>query len=107
MTYDFTNYVKVFKIFGYAACADASLVAGFEKVALFQDASGGFTHVAKQLSSGSWTSKLGGCEDIEHMSVDALTSEDYGAPAVYLHRRITIWRKLKSLMKSLLSRSKN
>jgi len=107
MTYNFANYVGVFELAGYTLCSDASFVKGFEKVAIFQDVSGEFTHVAKQLATGSWTSKLGKCEDIEHMTVDVLISTDYGKPAVYLHRKITIWRKLKKLRISLLSRLKS
>ncbi len=104
MAYTLENYVKVFELFGYASCHDASLIAGFEKVAIYQDYDGSFTHVARQLPAGTWISKLGRCEDIEHNNIDALTSTDYGVPAVYLQRKIAIWRRLRLLVTSLLSR---
>jgi hypothetical protein len=38
---------------------------GFEKVALYGN-NLFYTHAARQLPNGKWTSKLGSCEDIEH-----------------------------------------
>jgi hypothetical protein len=105
MTYAFENYVKVFELFGYTSCSDESLVVGVEKVAIYRASDGSFTHVARQLPSGVWISKLGQCEDIEHKTPDALTSTDYGVPSVYLQRRISIWRKIKWRLTSLLFRS--
>jgi hypothetical protein len=83
------------------------LIPGFEKVAIYQHDDGGFTHVARQLYTGVWISKLGPYEDIEHKTPDALNSEDYGVPAVYLQRRLSIWIKLGRLMTFLWFRLKN
>jgi hypothetical protein len=44
---------------GYTACSDGALEPGFEKVAIFATADE-YTHAARQLPSGTWTSKLGG-----------------------------------------------
>ena len=56
---------KAFRSLGYEACPDESLEPSFEKVALY-----GFgffyTHAARQLANGKWTSKFGKAEDIEH-----------------------------------------
>jgi hypothetical protein len=71
-------FQSLFSKFGYALCAGAELEKGFEKVALFGDTQGVPTHVARQLPSGRWTSKLGHAEDIEH-DLDALESDLYGA----------------------------
>jgi hypothetical protein len=50
---------QLFKALGYEDCGtDASLEVGFEKVALF-GRSLLYTHAARQLESGKWTSKLG------------------------------------------------
>lgn len=57
---------------GFAPCADGCLEADFVKLAIFADEEG-FTHVARQLSSGRWTSKLGADCDIEH-DLEALVS---------------------------------
>ena len=58
--------VQVFKSLGFEECGlNASLEPGFDKVALFGD-SLCYTHAARQLPIGKWTSKLGKAEDIEH-----------------------------------------
>jgi hypothetical protein len=55
---------------------DASLEPGFEKVALY---GGGllYTHAARQLPTGKWTSKLGKAEDIEHETPDDVAGGIY------------------------------
>jgi hypothetical protein len=59
---------RTFSAIGYVDCGlDAVLEPGFEKVALFGD-SLYYTHAARQLPNGKWTSKLGEGEDIEHDS---------------------------------------
>jgi len=45
------------------------------------------THVARQLPSGRWTSKMGFLEDIEH-TVDALRGFYYGAVTQILKRAV-------------------
>ena len=82
-------YVLVFEQLGYQACLDDSLEPGFEKVALYTGTHGRPTHVARQLASGSWTSKLGRLEDIEHPTLEALEGREYGAVAAILKRPIS------------------
>ena len=55
----------VFEHLGFVSCVDGELVDGIEKIALYAS-DGEFRHVARQLPSGRWTSKLGGDRDIEH-----------------------------------------
>ncbi len=63
---------------GYEDChMDAGLEPGFEKVALYGN-NFLYTHVARQLVSGKWTSKIGFLEDIEHESPEDLTGAEYG-----------------------------
>ncbi|HVS40257.1 MAG TPA: hypothetical protein VMS17_32160 [Gemmataceae bacterium] len=52
---------------------DVQLKNGIEKLAIYGDADG-YTHVARQLTNGRWTSKVGELQDIEHESPDDLTS---------------------------------
>ena len=82
------NSLKIlFEGVGYRECASDELEVGFEKVAIFVDGDGLPTHVARQLSSGNWTSKLGHWEDIEHQSLRALAgSPKYGTVALLLRR---------------------
>ena len=59
------TFITLFESQGFERCEIEGAEAGFEKIALFvEDAY--FTHVARQLPSGRWTSKLGNDVDIEH-----------------------------------------
>lgn len=48
------------------------LEAGIEKIAIYVDANGVPTHAARQLADGTWTSKLGEWEDIQHKTLEAM-----------------------------------
>jgi hypothetical protein len=78
-------FTAAFLTIGFVVCGDESLEPGFEKVALFADAAGLPSHAARQRPSGTWTSKLGNAEDIEH-DLRALEGEIYGAVALILRR---------------------
>ena len=60
---------------------------GIEKLVLYADEHGEPIHVARQLPSGAWTSKLGASEDIEHRVLAALEGTLYGKVARLLRRR--------------------
>jgi hypothetical protein len=69
----------MFRTFGYEDCgSDWSLEPGYAKVALY--ASGGwvYTHAARQLPTGKWTSKLGKDIDIEHDDPAVVAGGLYG-----------------------------
>jgi hypothetical protein len=69
---------QAFLALGYTDCEmDGSLEVGFLKVALY-GSGGAYTHAARQLPSGKWTSKLGKGEDIEHDAPEDVTSGVYG-----------------------------
>ena len=70
---------------GFEACEDGELVHGVEKIALFADERT-WTHVARQLESGRWTSKLGSDCDIEH-ELEALEGFD-DSPDAYRYGRV-------------------
>lgn len=73
---------------GFEPCPDGNPEPGWEKVALY--AAGAFgTHAARQLSGGTWTSKLGRQEDIEHDTAEALAGGVYGEVFRYLKRPVT------------------
>jgi len=61
----------------------------FEKVAIYVDEDGSLTHAARQFDNGSWTSKLGSWQDIEHRTLQALerTASIYGYGNVSLFLR--------------------
>jgi hypothetical protein len=80
------NFEKAFETLGYKRCEDEHLEAGFEKVALYADRGGDPTHMARQLPSGFWTSKLGDLEDIEHETLEQLNGTHYGRPVAFFKR---------------------
>jgi len=83
------TYISLFESLGYQLCDNADLEPGFEKVAFFQDPDGRVSRVSKQAESGSWITKIGRGELIEHTDLDALTSEKYGEVTQLLRRPIS------------------
>ncbi len=80
-------FAQAFVTLGYEPCDSNELEPGFEKIAIYVSQYGEPTHVAKQLSSSRWTSKLGNWEDIEH-SFEGLENSPYGSVAQVLRRRL-------------------
>jgi hypothetical protein len=74
-----------FGTLGYTACENAEWEPGYEKVALFANASRLPTHAARQLENGRWTSKLGQLERIEHALRD-LEGTEYGSVVLVMKR---------------------
>jgi hypothetical protein len=78
-----------FETLGYEVCQDGSLEPALEKIAIYVNNDGVPTHAARQLSSGSWVSKLGFDVDIEHTHPDAVGGDEgdgYGSIALYMAR---------------------
>lgn len=80
-----------FLLCGFEDCESAEPEHGFDKVA-FYAAGATFKHVAKQLPSGRWSSKLGSDCDIEHDLTDLIRLESpypgyqYGEIAGFMRR---------------------
>lgn len=85
---DLNALISCFEAIGYILCDNDELEDGFEKVALFADQWGVWTHAAKQLDNGHWSSKLGDCEDIMHEKPYHLNSKLYGQVACCMKRVI-------------------
>ncbi len=79
-------FSAAFATLGYVPCAGSDLADGFEKIALYATEDETPTHAARQLPSGSWTSKLGEWEVIEHETLDAVNCPEYGKATKYLKR---------------------
>lgn len=71
------SLILLFNTLGYAECDSDAQEAGYEKVALYAK-DGDWTHAARQLANGRWTSKLGMYEDIEHVSPEDMSGDLYG-----------------------------
>jgi hypothetical protein len=78
---------EAFRALGYEACDDAALERGFEKVALYGNNTF-YTHAARQLPDGKWTSKLGSEEDIEHDTPEDVADGVYGAIVQFMKRTL-------------------
>ena len=52
--------VSVFETLGYELCAGDHLEDGYQKVALYVDQQGYWSHAARQEEDGAWSSKLKG-----------------------------------------------
>ncbi len=80
------SLVRVFERMGYVLCDSSEREPGYEKIAIYGD-EGRYTHAARQLTEdGSWTSKLGPEDDINHANLDALTGGAYGNVVAILRR---------------------
>ena len=80
------NFITAFETLGYEPTEKDHLEPGFEKVAVYVDANGVPTHMARQRESGMWTSKLGPQEDIDHDTLEDLEGGVYGHVARVLRR---------------------
>jgi hypothetical protein len=80
-------YIAAYETVGFIECADDALEAGFERIAIYA-VHGEVQHVARQISNGAWTSKLGDVWDIEHATLDGVESPDYGTPVAFMKRPI-------------------
>ena len=81
------NFIAAFRTLGYRPCEfNEALEPEFEKVAIYIGDNGRPTHMARQLESGKWTSKLGeGC-DIEHDYLRGVEGVAYGRAVQILKR---------------------
>lgn len=81
--------MSAFEQLDYAVCDSDALETEYEKVALYVDKDGFWTHAAKQCEDGQWASKLGNLEDIIHRTPHALSGPDpaYGQVACFMKRR--------------------
>lgn len=72
------SLVEVFEHLGYRQNnGSVEPETDFDKVALFSK-DGDWTHAARQLPNGWWTSKCGVFEDLEHETLETLTGDLYG-----------------------------
>ena len=80
-------FSDAFSTLNYVECADGTLEAGFEKLALYAK-DGKPTHMARQLAMGTWTSKLGNSNDISHDSPAGVSGTSYGTVIKFMRRKI-------------------
>lgn len=80
------SWMGAFEVHGFRVCESGDIETGFEKIAIYTDDHRFPNHVARQLRDGTWTSKLGPDEDIEHPNLDGLDGNIYGRTEVFMRR---------------------
>ena len=80
------DLVAAFRTLGFVECEEQELVSGFEQVAIYARAQLDYTHAARQLPSGKWTSKLGPWELIEHDTPQDVAGGVYGTIFQFMKR---------------------
>jgi hypothetical protein len=81
-------FIATFQLEGYKVCEGAEHEEGFEKVAIYATDKREPKHMARQLETGVWKSKLGDAWDIEHQDVDGVAGKRYGRPSVFMRRQL-------------------
>jgi hypothetical protein len=82
-----TSFIRAFATLGFERAASGDYESEYEKVAVFASHDGVPTHMARQLNDGSWTSKLGGLEDIRHSELNGVAGAEYGNVVAFLQRK--------------------
>jgi len=78
---------SAFEKVGFELCTSPDLEPNYDKVALYIDKDGLWSHAAKQREGGDWSSKLGNSEDIAHKSPHCFDGSIYGNVCYYMRRR--------------------
>ena len=100
------NFLRAFEIQGFSRCKTEDHEYGYEKVALYVNADGTPTHMARELGDGIWHSKLGSEQDIRHYGLHAVENQEYGKASHFLRKRIpgiSRWHILKMRLLKIFS----
>jgi len=71
-------YIIAFECLGYEKCKNSRHEKGYKKVAIYTNNKGQVEHMARQIKTGKWVSKLGKAEDIIHENLTDIEGEVYG-----------------------------
>lgn len=80
------GWTEVFALHNYRECDSDAFDPDFEKIAIYIQPDDSPSHVARQIGSGTWSSKLGISFDIEHETLNSLEGDEYGKVAVIMQR---------------------
>ena len=81
------SLVEVFAGLGFERCEDGRSEDGIQKIALYANSAGDWTHAAVQQPNGRWRSKMGGGPLIEHHSPESLSDGPYGKVHCIMRRK--------------------
>jgi hypothetical protein len=82
--------ISFFAKYGFCLTENSEFEEHFEKIAIYIH-EGKYSHVARQLPNGRWTSKLGGLEDIEHDLTELendIPIYGYGKAQIFMAKKI-------------------
>ena len=81
------NLIKVYEFVGFVRTANGAPEPGFDKIAIYEHpGANGYSHAARLLPDGWWTSKLGAEDDIRHRTLECLHSDELGRAAYFMKR---------------------
>jgi hypothetical protein len=89
------DWVRALRLNNFEVTDNWELEARLEKVAIYVNEDGTPEHVARQLESGHWTSKIGKLEDIQHSTLSALEGAEYGKATVVMQRLRVAQNRMK------------
>lgn len=82
------NFIEAFELKGYELCENGSFETGFRKIALYVTPNTTIcTHAARQKTNGTWTSKLGHWNDIQHGTPETIEGQQYGKVYCFMKRK--------------------
>ncbi|MDQ3919847.1 MAG: hypothetical protein M3348_15375 [Acidobacteriota bacterium] len=80
------DFILAFEREGFEKCDTGDHEEGYEKVAIYVDASDTPKHLARDEGDGRWKSKLGDLQDIRHHTLDAVETADYGTAKYFMRK---------------------
>jgi hypothetical protein len=89
LTEDPATFRAAYEAVGFQVTEHPALEAGWERVALYISSHSVVAHAARQMRDGTWISKLGAAELIQHV-LGALEGDLYGVPSMFLKRKRTV-----------------
>lgn len=82
------SLISLFEYFGFSKCADSTIEADYDKVALYADEEG-WTHAARVIGDNIFHSKIGTAWDIHHSGGNTFDNTEYGSIYAYMKRPIS------------------
>jgi hypothetical protein len=79
------NLLAALVAVGFSTCPEGAIEAGFEKIAVYATPTE-YTHAARLLPTGKWSSKLGQDALIEHDTPEDIAGGIYGAVIQFMKR---------------------
>lgn len=81
------SLMEAFSSLNFEPCDDGRFENGYEKVVLYRRGKT-WTHAAKQLPDGRWSSKCGELDDIAHKHPSDVCCDAYGVLHCYMRRTV-------------------